>query len=307
MSGIYKQILKKMNYQEYKYNRSKKDDMLVALSNIMSGMLFVVLFLLIFIILDNNKEFFSVGLIMFYSLNICVFYNLFLKKYLIINFILKWKIKDYVYGKKINFKDFSNYLLEKGDFINDLFPSNNLTDGNKIKFYEMFIGNVSNKRKNTEFIKYITNSYNSELRLSNSKIESLYNDGNTIPNLMKNFKKKLDIFNDIKQKHSQTFNLINNKNIMYSQINNDLNNCDLSNINNLKSIYNQIEKFLNSIELKAVKEYEYLMKLDSFVNDKMTVYDKQMVDDTKILFSSFNSGILGEINKCVSHLNEKYN
>ena len=57
MSGIYKQILKKMNYQEYKYNRSKKDDMLVALSNIMSGMLFVVLFLLIFIILDNNKEF----------------------------------------------------------------------------------------------------------------------------------------------------------------------------------------------------------------------------------------------------------
>ena len=118
---------------------------------------------------------------------------------------------------------------------------------------------------------------------------------------------QLDIFNDIKQKHSQTFNLINNKNIMYSQINNDLNNCDLSNINNLKSIYNQIEKFLNSIELKAVKEYEYLMKLDSFVNDKMTVYDKQMVDDTKILFSSFNSGILGEINKCVSHLNEKYN
>ena len=48
---------------------------------------------------------------------------------------------------------------------------------------------------------------------------------------------------------------------MYSQINNDLNNCDLSNINNLKSIYNQIEKFLNSIELKAVKEYEYLMRI----------------------------------------------
>ena len=70
---------------------------------------------------------------MFYSLNICVFYNLFLKKHLVINFILKWKIKSYIYGKKINFKDFSIYLLEKDDFINDLFSSSNLSSENKIK------------------------------------------------------------------------------------------------------------------------------------------------------------------------------
>ena len=173
---------------------------------------------------------------------------------------------------------------------------------NNSHYSEEFVSNVM-----TEFIKYITNSYNSELRLSNSKIESLYNDGNIIPTLMKKFHKNLDMFNDIKQKHSQTFNLINNKDIRYFKINNDLNNCDLSNTNNLKAINDKIEIFLNSNELQAIMEYEYLIKLDSFANGKMTVYDKQMVDDTKILFSSFKSDILNEINKCVSHLNEKYN
>ena len=70
MSGIYKKILKKMNYQEYKYNRSKKDDMLVAFSHIMSGMLFLVCFLFIFFLLENNKEIFSIRLVIFYPVNL---------------------------------------------------------------------------------------------------------------------------------------------------------------------------------------------------------------------------------------------